>query len=201
MHILYLGSKSPSRRMLLDMAKIPYAVVGQDADETKCDWSLPLQKVVESIAQYKMEHVILPAGYERDEQCFVLTADTLSEDAKGIISGKPSSRDDAISKIKTARNGMTTGTAFCIERRSWQKKAWVSERRILRYVQAKYEFIVPDESIEEYLDNTGMQGTQAIAVEAYGAQFLKSVQGSYSTIVGLPLFEVRQALEELGFFK
>jgi predicted house-cleaning NTP pyrophosphatase (Maf/HAM1 superfamily) len=29
---------------------------------------------------------------------------------------------------------------------------------------------------------------------------LKTVTGSYSTIIGLPLFEVREALEKLGFF-
>ncbi len=40
----------------------------------------------------------------------------------------------------------------------------------------------------------------AVAIEDYGAQFLKTVDGSHSAIIGLPLFELREALDELGFF-
>lgn len=199
-HTLYLGSKSASRQMLLKQAHIPFTLVGQDADESACDWALPLQKVVESIAVYKMEHVILPAGKE-GEICFVLTADTLSQDATGAIHGKPTDRDDAIIKIKAARAGMRTGTAFCLDKKVWRSGSWHLERRIEQFVDARYEFIVPDEWIENYLTiSFGLNCSGAIAIEDYGGLFLKMVQGSYTTIVGLPLFELREQLEEIGFF-
>lgn len=201
MNILYLGSKSTSRRMLLDQAKIPYMLVEQDADEGQCDWTQTLQKVTEDIALYKMSQLILPLGQKEGDICYVLTADTLSVDAQGMISGKPVDRQDAIKKIKQARDGMLTGTSFCLDKRLWHNNAWQVSKRICRYVEATYEFIVPDEMIETYLDNSlGMKGTQAIAVEEYGAQFLKVVHGSYTAIVGLPVFEVREELKKLGFF-
>ena len=38
-----------------------------------------------------------------------------------------------------------------------------------------------------------------MAIEGVGSQFVKSIDGSYTAIVGLPLFELRTALLELGF--
>lgn len=200
-NILLLASKSSSRALLLDNAKIPYQLVSQDADETKCDWQLSLQKVVESIAIFKMEHAILPQG-SPGKICYVLTADTLSQDVKGVIHGKPENEQDAMAKIKAAAQGPNIcATAFCLERKIFKDGSWKAEKRILKFVEAKYEFIVPDDWIERYLLYGGGQDTAgAIRIEGYGSQFLRMVHGSYSAIVGLPMFELREALQELGFF-
>ena len=48
---LLLASKSQSRQRLLRDARIPFAIIEQEADESKCDWALPLEQVVQSIAQ------------------------------------------------------------------------------------------------------------------------------------------------------
>lgn len=200
-HRLFLGSKSYSRKLLLDWAVIPYEVVGQDADEMQCDWGLPMPQLVASIARHKMNHVILPVGLHDGEICFVLTADTLSQESDGTISGKPIDREDAIAKIRNARAGMRTGTAFCLDRRIWRNNGWEIDVRIERYVEARYIFDIPESWIERYLNNSiSLKASGAIAIEEYGAQFLKELQGSYSTIVGLPLYELRHALEELSFF-
>jgi len=200
-NILLLGSKSYSRKLLLDYACIPYQVVEQEADESQCDWGLAMQKVVENIALYKMEHVIMPQGTKEGEVAFVLTADTLSQERDGTISGKPVDAQDAIDKIRRARGGMRTGTAFCLDKRVWRNGTWQVERRIQKYVEADYIFDIPEAWVERYMQNTiSLKASGAIAIEEYGAQFLKEVRGSYTAIVGLPLFEVREALEELGFW-
>lgn len=201
MKTLYLSSKSASRRMLLDQARISYQVAVQDADESKCDWGQTLPEVTKAIALYKMEQTILPAGKNDGQICFVLTADTLSEDSKGAISGKPVDEADAIEKIMTARAGMRTGTAFCLDRKIWRNDKWIVDKRIEQFVDAHYEFNVPDNWIEHYMKNVAsLQATQAIAIEEYGAQFVRVINGSYTAIVGLPIYEVRVALEVLGFF-
>lgn len=200
-NILLLGSKSYSRKLLLDYAHIPYQIIEQEADESECDWGLAMQKVVENIALYKMEHVIMPQGTKEGEIAFVLTADTLSQEKDGTISGKPADAQDAIEKIRRARAGMRTGTGFCLDKRVWRNGIWHVERRIQKYVEAEYIFAIPEEWIERYMQNSiSLKASGAIAIEEFGAQFLKEVRGSYSTIVGLPLFEVREALEELGFW-
>ncbi|MFI5333301.1 MAG: Maf family protein [Candidatus Babeliales bacterium] len=197
---LLLASSSASRQQLLRDAQIPFQLVTQTADETKCDWGLPLQQVVGNIARYKMEHVVLPHGTDGDI-CYVLTADTLSEDSAGAISGKPVDRADAVEKIKAARNGMRTGTAFWLDKKRYRNGLWEVEQRVERYVEARYQFVIPDHWIETYLEKSvGLACSGAIAIEGYGGLFLRSVEGSYTTIVGLPLFELREALEEVGFF-
>ena len=229
-NILYLASQSPSRQQLLREVQIPFELVSQTADEAACDWGLPLHKLVASIALYKMEHADL-SGIDREKEIFVLTADTLSQDANGAIQGKPKDRADAMKKIKEARGGTRLCTGFCLDKKAWDPSilrepsgqahlvgegpsvlsssrwsgrtgGWQTVDRIEQVVHANYKFIIPDEWIETYLEKSpGLNCSNAIAVEQYGGQFLKEVQGSYSAIVGLPLYEVREALEKLGFFR
>jgi septum formation protein len=197
--ILLLASSSYSRQQLLREMQIPFQVILQSANEAHCDWSRTLPEVVRDIASYKMAHAQIPDGSE-GEHCFVLTADTLSLDKNGRLQGKPENRTDAIAKIRQSRGGSHVGTAFCLDKKVYKQGKWLVAQRIERYVQAYYEFEVPDAWIECYLDHSlGLQASGAIAIEGYGLQFLKRIEGSFTTIVGLPLFEVRQALEELGF--
>lgn len=197
---LLLASSSASRQQLLRDAHIPFTLVTQTADETECDWNLPLPQVVANIARYKMAHVQLPAGVE-GEICYVVTADTLSEDSKGTLSGKPKDLADAIQQIKIARDGMCTGTAFCLDRKIYRNGTWEIDQRVERYVDAHYKFIIPDIWLDVYLKTSlGLACSSAIDIEWYGGLFLQSVNGSYTAIVGLPLFELREALEEVGFF-
>lgn len=201
-YTLYFGSKSEPRKMLLEEAQIPFMVISQNADESQCDWGLPLPQLVLNIALYKMQHVILPDGTQDGDICFVLTADTMSHDKTGKIHGKPVDRADAIAKIKATREGSFLCTAFCLDRKVWREEKWEIEERVADIVSAEFSFIIPDEWIDTYLEKVPfLDVSGGIAVERYGNQFLKTVQGSYATIIGLPLFEVRQALEKLGFYK
>lgn len=197
-YILYLGSTSPSRRMLLTEAYIPFTVIAQSADEHACDWNQSLQKVVESIACHKMEHIVLPAGNQGDI-CYVLTADTLTENKDGVLEGKPIDRHDAIAKLQSAREGVCTGTAFCLDRRVYDN-GWHVDKRFVQYVQATYRFVVADQWLDFYFEHTAMLGTCAIAIEGFGSQFLQELNGSYTAVIGLPMYELRQALTEFGFF-
>ncbi len=204
-NILLLASSSSSRQQLLTDACIPFTIVPQVAEELAPDSGLPLQELVERIATAKMDHVVMPAGVEGDI-AFVLTADTLTQYASGVIAGKPVNKEHAIEQIKAARAGqIVTATAFCLEKKEFKMTAgagsWHSIERVIRYVPAQYQFIVPDEWIERYFElSKGYQGSGAIAIEGFGSLFLKEVQGSYSAIVGLPLYELREELNRLRFF-
>jgi len=201
-NMLYVGSKSQARHQLLKDAQIDFIIVDQDADESLCDFGASLQEAVEKIARYKMEHVVLPDGKKEGDTCFVLTADTLTQHKNGFLAGKPKNRVDSIEMIKTARGGARVGTAFCLDRRVWRTDKWTVFKRIEQYIDAEYELNIPDEWIDIYLEKSfGTVASGAIAIEVYGAQFLKTVHGSHSTIVGLPMYELRGALQELGFFK
>lgn len=197
---LFLGSKSSSRQKLLAAAGIPFILVPQDADETFCDWNLPIEQTVKRIALYKMDHVILPSGSDGDT-CFVLTADTLSCDTQGALLGKPVDQQDAIRMIKASRSGGLTVTAFCLDQKNWSNNSWHCQKRITDCVASECIFDVPDSWLETYLAQPFIYSSAgAIFVEDFGAQFVKEIRGSYSTIQGLPMYELRQALTAIGFY-
>ncbi|MDR3647007.1 MAG: Maf family protein [Candidatus Babeliales bacterium] len=204
--ILYLASQSESRQRLLRDSGIPFQTIAQDADEKNFDHTLPLEELVKAIAVSKMEHVILPLGKTEGDICFVLSADTLGLNYNGEICTKPADKDDAIAMLKSYRKGSQTGTAFCLDKKVYKNNSWQVEKRILGFASAKYIFDVPDEWIERYFELSIKSGVHylnvsgAVAIEEFGAQFLKTITGSYTGVVGLPLYEVRQALDELGFF-
>jgi septum formation protein len=201
-NILLLGSKSSSRVMLLKETRIPFVVIHQDADEKSCDLGKSFAERVTNIALQKMDHVVLDAGARDGAYCFVVTADTMVRDSKGVFHGKPIDRADAVKKIKGARAGSTACTTFCLDKKIWGNGVWSTEKRIIQTVEVSYIFDVPDTMIETYLDvSPGLKCAGGAAVEGFGSQFLRSVNGSHSALIGLPLFELREALEELGFFE
>jgi septum formation protein len=188
--------------MLLRLAQIPFQVIGQDADESACDWTLSLEDIVKNITLYKMQHAAMPAGHTEGQRAFVLTADTLTKDMQGNVHGKPTDREDAKRMLRITREGSVVATAFCIEKRLWSQNRWQVQERVLDCVTAFYRFNVPESLLDYYLDNSpSTTCANATAVEELGLQFLEYVEGSYTSIIGLPLFEVRQALTKLGFFE
>jgi septum formation protein len=201
-NILYIGTSSASRQQLLKEAEIPFEIVEQSADERACDWGMPLPDLLKTIAVAKMDHVILQQAREGEVR-FVLTADTMSTDADGVVHGKPASRADAIAKIKTLRRGGVVATAFCLDKKIWQGGAWHTQERILECVSTTFKLDMPDVWIERYLEavpyflNIG----GAYIADGYGAQFLQEINGSFTTILGLPMCQVRRALERVGYFK
>ena len=198
---LLLASKSESRQKLLQEIGITFEVIGQEADEAACDWGMPVDRLVRAIALSKMKHACVPSGDTVGEIVFVLTADTLTRDSGGKVQGKPQTQNEAVAMIRSARGGSFVCTSFCLDRRVWDGKVWQVDKRIQREARARMEFVMPDAWIETYIARSSvLQKSNAIAIEGFGGQFLQTINGSFSTIVGLPLFELRQALEELGFF-
>lgn len=197
---LYLASQSRMRHMLLQQARIPFTVLEQSADESICDWNQEPKKVACSIARSKMEHALLPKT-PSSTTCFVLTADTICVDSTGTIHGKPSTDEEAIHMLTLWRQGSVVVTGFCLDKKEWRGTSWKTLQRIEHAVTSTIEFSVPDEWLSEYLTYTPSKDCAgAMAIEEYGFQFVKSITGSYSNIIGLPLFEVREALMTLGFF-
>jgi septum formation protein len=200
---LWLGSNSVARQRLLKEARIPFVIIGHEADESACHVvGASLQSLVESIALSKMEHVCLDAIPTSEHECFILTADTMCQTRDGVVQGKPIDRADAIAKIKASRGGACVATAFCLDRRERVDGQWRVVQRIQKCMTTDYVFTVPDQWIEKIFEVEPMvlQVAGAIFVEEFGDQFLQEVHGSYSNIVGLPMYELRRALEEIDFY-
>ena len=194
---LYLASQSRSRRELLKQANIPFILIDQDADESSIDWQQDPATLVATLARLKMDHAQVPSG----TSCYVISADTVCVDVHGTIHGKPKDHDDAIRMLKLWREGCTVLTGFCIDKKVYTT-SWETEERKEQAVSTYIDLCIPDQWLETYIKETlSMSCAGAMAIEDHGVQFVKSVNGSYSNIIGLPMYETRVALEELGFFE
>jgi len=200
--VLYIASNSASRKRLLEQACIPFVVIEQDADESKVSTQQNFAEIVIEIAKLKMQHARIPAGQQENDIRFVLTADTLGIAQSGRILCKPVDRADAITMLHEARSSTITATGFCLRKLQWRQGAWIVINEIIDVDQAVSVFNVPDDFIDFYLDAIPfLSVSSAISIEGVGGQFLQSVEGSYETIVGLPMFKIRKALFELGFYQ
>lgn len=218
---LYLASASRARRLLLVQSRIPFIVIHHTAEEMVMNGQskLLLQELTMHIARQKMEHAVIPQDHLNQatlgflppkssqapnhdgSECFVLTADTLTMDSTGAIHGKPKDWQDAQHMLKLWRSGCTVATAFCIDKKMYSDEQWHTKERIERCVTTRIAFDIPDEWLNEYLEQTpSLSVAGAMAIEEFGALFVQSIEGSYTNIVGLPLFELRQALTKIGFF-
>jgi septum formation protein len=204
MHQLLLASRSPSRRALLDAAQIPYVLYDHAIDERAIPWSLPLEQLVLVIARQKMEAVEYSTPpLASNSLLFVLTADTLTQNYDGTICGKPSSYEDAKAMLAAFRDKESRiATGFRIERRAWKHDAWHVDMMHEETVIGTCLFSVPEHSVEEYLAKVpALSCAGGMAIEEYGLQFTRHVAGSYAAIIGLPLYELRLALNTMGFFE
>lgn len=199
-NILHLASSSSSRKALLQAAKIPFITIPQESAEDYDTSLTNVNDVVTAIAQCKMKHALLPQGTE-GEIIFVLTADTMTCDKQGTIRGKPQDYDDAVSAIKTLHNEAVVATGFCLEKKQFTNGEWITQQQITDVVTATCICDVPDKWIDTYIKNTNaLNIAGGLMVDDFGSLFVQNIQGSYSAILGLPMYELRKALEQCGFF-
>lgn len=198
---LFLASSSQARQRLLTEAGIPFHVISHSSPELFEQHIASLEDTLQKIVQEKISTVTLPPPLENQTTAYILAADTMGQNEENMIFAKPKDYAQAVEFLKALRGAGRCGTAFCIQKKVWHQGQWHIEESIEHVVVAQYEFEVPDVWIPVYLSRVDyLNISGAISIEGFGAQFLKSVQGSYSAIIGLPIFQVRIALQEQGFF-
>jgi septum formation protein len=202
--ILYLGSQSESRRKLLDVAGISYKMLTHASKECVAVPTDNFDDYVLSIACDKMQHLQLPdLGTVEKNYIFVLTADTLVKATQSNqIIGKPNDLEHAKSIVRLIRTQpLQILTGCCLKRFEKSEKAWIQKNSKTWVTGALVEFCVPEEDINLYFERLPgvVHASGASIIDDFGQCFLKSINGSHSAVIGLPLFELRQNLKDLGF--
>jgi septum formation protein len=182
---VYLASQSPRRRELLQQIGVPFCPVGIAIDESVRHGEAAPDYVVR-LAVAKAE-----AGWQGIQAGCVLGADTAVV-LDGRILGKPRDRDDAIhmlGELSGRTHAVLTAVALCdATGTAWRlSQSEVSFRTIVPYECSAYA------QTGEPLDKAG-----AYAIQGYGAVFVEQLRGSYSGVMGLPLFETAALLASAG---
>jgi septum formation protein len=183
--VVRLASASPRRRQLLELIGVPHVVTPADIDETPRE-AEPADEYVVRLAREKADAI-----WQRHVDLPVLAADTTVV-VDGEILGKPESEDDArnmLGRLSGRAHIVHTGIALRTVR---------GTRTDLSSTQVSFAALTPA-AIHAYWASGEPQGKAgAYAIQGLGAVFVNAVHGSYTGVMGLPLFETAQLLREAG---
>lgn len=203
--LLYLGSQSTSRRKLLESAAIQYKLLTHASNESVVVPMDNFDDYVVAIACDKMQHLQLPKIDEVDKDyIFVLTADTLvkATESNQII-GKPENLEHARSIVKMiSMQPLQITTGCCLKKFEKGVDKWIEVASNTWATGAEVEFCVScDEDLDLYFKKLPcvVYASGASIIDDFGQSFLKSINGSHSGVIGLPLFQLRQNLRLMGF--
>jgi septum formation protein len=188
MATLHLASGSPRRRELLTQIGVPFAVVTAAIDETPLA-NETAAAYVERLARDKALAGLASLG--STPGAVVLGADTAVV-LDGRILGKPRDRDDGLAMLATLsgrEHEVLTGVALAS---AGNCQVRVVRSRVAFRALSSAQIVAYWETGEPR-DKAGGYGIQGLA-----AVFVSQIQGSYSAVVGLPLCETAQLLEEFG---
>jgi septum formation protein len=185
---LYLASASPRRGELLRQIGVPFTRWVLPTDETPLPGEPPLA-YVERVARAKARGVL--NSITPREDAVVLGADTAVV-LDGRILGKPLDRDDAVQTLAalSAREHQVLTAVVVLSDTRESARVSISRVGFKPLTQAQIEAYW---ATGEPCDKAGSYAIQGLA-----AVFVSQVQGSYSAVVGLPLCETAQLLEEFA---
>lgn len=203
MNNLYLASSSQSRQQLLTDAGFSFEILQTSSEPEPFDATASIEHNVTAAAAFKAKTAVLPTTANSAPSIFVITADTLIADIAGNIMRKPENLAHAHKQLRQLRTGKCTiATAAVIKKFDrLPHGGWKIVESELIYSESFAEFYVPDEQFDAYFSRLpiALHACGSGIIEGFGAQFLKTFQGSYSGALGLPIFEVAQALKKLGY--
>jgi septum formation protein len=195
---LYLASRSPRRRELLAQIGVRFHLLmfrtrpgsEPEVSEEVLEGESP-RAYVERVALAKAE-----AGWKRLMQRNLPRAPVLAADTtvalEGRIFGKPADRGEAaqmLAALSGREHEVLTAVALTFDDRTEAELSVTAVRlRDLR-----------EDEIRQYVA-TGEADDKAggYAIQGRAAQFVASIRGSYSGVVGLPLYETAQIIERMG---
>lgn len=179
---IYLASSSPRRRELLTQIGIEFQLLPASVDESPVDGETG-EQYVRRIAQLKARC----AEPQRVADWPILAADTCVIN-DGFLLGKPQHKADALQMLQGLSGKVhQVKTAICVIYRQNLQVCVVNtdvEFRCLTLAEIEAYW-----QTGEPCDKAGAYGIQGLA-----GKFVKSIHGSYSSVVGLPLLETEQLL-------
>lgn len=183
---LILGSASPRRlELLAQIGVVPDTVSPADIDETPLNSELP-RTYCRRVTQAKAQAVPRASGE------IVLTADTTVAMGRRIM-GKPANQQEArsfLNRMSGRRHKVITAVAVASDD-GVRMKDCVSTVRMKRLGM---------DELETYLESGDWQGKAGgYGIQGLAGAFIPWISGSYSAIVGLPVYETAMLLKSVGY--
>ena len=182
---LILASGSPRRSQWLEAMRIPFEKQVPDVDETPL-LDEPPGDMVLRLAETKAEVIA-----RRNPGRWVLAADTTVALDEHVL-GKPEDAADAVRMLMLLQNRVhQVHTGLCLQR----------DREVHSFVDtAGVRFRPMSEAQARWYAGTGepMDKAGSYAIQGIGALFVAGVEGSFATVMGLPVERLAEVLTRLG---
>ena len=188
MQTIILASQSPRRKQLLEWAEVPFEIVVKHVEETYPD-EMPVSEVPVHIARSKAEAVLQSEA--KNANRIILAADTIVV-IDDMIIGKPKNRENAIEILQLLsgrQHQVITGVVILLQ----NKEISFADITAVTFHPLNLQ------QIEFYVDKYkpyDKAGAYAIQ-EWIGVVGIKSVQGDFYNVMGLPVSRVVQELGKL----
>ena len=193
---IYLASQSPRRRQLLDQLGVQHQLLLPDADEDaeSLEAGLPYEApaaYVVRVTQLKLDAALLRLKHRGLPPAPVLCADTIVALGRQIL-GKPADAAQARQMLR-GLSGKTHRVLTAVAIGSARKRDQALNLSRVTFAQMTDRQIRAYAASGEPLGKAGAYGVQGRA-----AVFIERIAGSYSGIMGLPLFETARLLRAFG---
>jgi len=185
---ILLASASPRRQELLRQIGVGFRLISHDVEEIRLPGETP-PDFVRRLAREKAVSGLTRAP--ADQRPVVLGADTAVV-CEGKILGKPVDRDDALAMLRllSGRRHLVHSAVAVVSGESRSVALSTTEVEFRELTAAELEAYWAS---GEPVDKAG-----AYAIQGLAAVFVKNLHGSYSGVMGLPLFETAVLLEQHG---
>lgn len=184
---IILASGSPRRRELLKQLAVNFEVSVADIDESLIEGEAPRNYVLRLSREKAL------AGFTRCEgRLPALGSDTIVL-LDGEVLGKPESREEAVCMLQSL-SGRThqvySGVALALDTKTVLDTLNITEVTFGE---------MPEPWIRQYCQgDEPMDKAGAYAVQGGTGQYIRRIEGSYSSVMGLPLFETAELLRRAG---
>lgn len=182
---IILASASPRRKELLDQIKVTYKVNSVDLDETPLVNEMPLDYVQRLAAE---KSALCKA--QLNAEIPVLAADT-AVILGDLIMGKPKDQADALAMLAQL-SGKTHLVYSAISLRGREHS------QALSITEVTFRHLTEGEILDYWYSGEPLDKAGSYAIQGMGGAFVESIKGSFSGVVGLPLFETAQLLAKQG---
>ena len=192
--MIYLASQSPRRRELLEQIHIPHQVVKVDIDETPLARESPAEYVVR-LAIEKARHAHRP-----DMTKPLLAADTTVTCDEHIL-GKPTNKAhflEMMSLLSNRTHQVLTAIAVTGNNNEAVSEPVVKTR--LSVSEVRFRKVGETEALAYWDNGEPRDKAGGYGIQGLGAIFIEEIRGSYSGIMGLPLYETAELLAEFGVY-
>ncbi len=182
--VLQLASTSPRRQEILRSLGLTFTVMAVEIDESRLEGETPQQMVLRLAANKAA------AAVSADSQ-LVIGADTIVVLGDKVL-GKPRGMDDAVEmlmKLSGRSHTVLSGVAL------WSPTGIISA---LSQTEVRFREIGRDEARAYWHSGEPCDKAGSYAIQGRGGTFVATISGSYSGVVGLPVYELAELLGNAG---